>query len=145
MKKIIIYIFLVFSFFSSSVFAAETTPTSSSDKSTSVIVTEKIPGAGCVPYKWGNDINTRQYKCTIKPGLGTVMEMFAWLIKYATFLAALAGVLMVAVAGIRMSYSWIDSWEKTKAKEMLEKVVFWLILLFLIGFILNTVAPWIYQ
>lgn len=117
---------------------------------TTVVVTENIPWAKCVPYKdkdWNNldKITNRKFTCTVEPWFWSVMQMFAGLVKYATFLAALVGVLMIAVAWIRLSISWIESWEKTKAKEMITKVIYSLILLFLIWFILNSVAPWIYN
>ncbi|EKD66166.1 MAG: hypothetical protein ACD_49C00060G0008 [uncultured bacterium (gcode 4)] len=116
---------------------------------TTVVVTENIPWAECVPYKgkdWEalTDITNRKFKCIVEPGFWSVMQMFAGLVKYATFLAALVGVLMIAVAWVRLSISGIESGEKAKAKEMITKVIFSLILLFLIWFILNSVAPWIY-
>lgn len=111
---------------------------------TTVVVSEKIPWADCT---WDDNqpIESRKFKCTVKPWFGSVMQMFAGLVKYTTFLAALVGVLMIAVAGIRLSISGIESGEKAKAKEMIEKVIFSLILLFLIWFILNSVAPWVYN
>jgi len=111
---------------------------------TTVVVTEKIPWAEC-SWDENQPIESRKFTCKVQPGFGSVMQLFAGLVKYATFLAALVGVLMIAVAWVRLSISGIESGEKAKAKEMITKVIFSLILLFLIWFILNSVAPWIYN
>ncbi|MDD2487808.1 MAG: hypothetical protein PHS92_05590 [Candidatus Gracilibacteria bacterium] len=117
---------------------------SDTPKPMTVIVTEKIPGTDCTPVGSGNTPETRKYKCTIKPGFQTAMELIGGLIKYATFISALIGVLMLTASGIHLSMSGIDSGAKAKAKEQFTKIIGGLVLLFLIGFVLNTVAPWIY-
>ena len=68
---------------------------------TTVVVTEDIPWAKCVPYKDKNwealtDITNRKFKCPVEPWFGSVMQIFAGLVKYATFLAALVGVSRLA-------------------------------------------------
>lgn len=72
------------------------------------------------------------------------MLMLGGLIKYATFIVALLGVLMLVYSGIEMSMAGVGG-KKDDAKKRIEKVILGLVLLFLVGFILNTVAPWIYQ
>lgn len=67
------------------------------------------------------------------------------LIKYATFITALLGVLMIVFSGIQWSLSADDEGSRTKAKGRISKLIMGLVLLFLIGFILNTVAPWVYR
>ena len=53
-------------------------------------------------------ITTRKYKCTIASGFGSVMLILRGLIKYATFITALIGVLMLVVSGIQYSISGAD-------------------------------------
>ena len=87
----------------------------------------------------------RKYECTIQPGFGSVMLIFKGLIKYATFITALVGVLMLVVSGIQYSISGAEKSAAEDAKKRIEKVIAGLVLLFLIGFILNSVAPWVYR
>jgi hypothetical protein len=113
---------------------------------TEVIVTEKIPGLDC-PCVAGVDctkLETKKYKCTIQPGFESVQMLLAGFIKYATFIVALLWVLALVYSGIEMSMSGLWG-KKDEAKKRIEKIIMWLVLLFLVGFILNTVAPWIYQ
>jgi hypothetical protein len=87
----------------------------------------------------------RKYECTIESGFGSVMLIFKGLIKYVTFITALVGVLMLVVSGIQYSISGADKDAAGHAKTRIQKVIAGLILLFLIGFILNSVAPWVYR
>ena len=52
-----------------------------------------------------DDPSTRKYKCAIEPGFGSVLLLLSGLIKYATFIVALLGVLMLVYSGIEMSIS----------------------------------------
>ena len=70
-------------------------------------------------------------------------SMAGALIKYATYITALIGVLMMVVTGIAYMFGE-GEWKKTM-KEHTMNIVMGLILLFTIGFILNTFAPWIYS
>lgn len=112
---------------------------------TEVMVTEEIPGMNCTKEGTGIGPESKKYKCTIQPGFGSVMAILSGLIKYATFITALVGVLMLVVSGIMYSMSGANSKAKTDATEHLQKVILGLVLLFLVGFVLNTVAPWIYR
>lgn len=147
MKRIIILSFLVFSSFvtSGSVFAADTPSSWSDGWGTTVIVTEEIPGMGCDPIGNGTGPEWKKYKCTIQPGFGSVMLILKGLIKYATFITALIGVLMLVVSWVQYSISGASGEAKKHATERIEKVLMGIVLLFLIGFILNSVAPWIYR
>lgn len=111
---------------------------------TEVIVTEDIPGMGCIS-EGGATPETRKYRCTIQPGFQSVMLVLRSLLKYFTYLVALAGVLMIIVSGIQYSLAGADKESAGKAKHRVQQVVTGLIFLFLIGFILNTVAPWVYR
>ena len=119
---------------------------SSTDQSwpTTVTVTEKIPGMNCVWTDVG-DISKQKYKCTIESGFGSVMLILKGLIKYATFITALVGALMLVYAGIEYSMSGASWGDIKNAKGRITKILAGLSLLFLIGFVLNSVAPWIYR
>lgn len=110
-----------------------------------VIVSEKVPGADCVAVEGsGNGVTTKRYRCTVQGGFGTVQKMLGGLIKYATFLTALLGILMVVFSGLQYATSAGDTKQQTAAVSRITKLVGGLILLMLMAFILNTVAPWIY-
>ena len=143
MKKLIL---LVVSFILliqvGSVFAATETSKSKEWWWTTVIVTENIPWMGCTPVEWkdSKDINSKQFKCPTKPWFGSVMDLLAWLIKYVTLIAILVSILMLVVSGIRMSIEW----KKDDAKKLFERVILSIVVLFMMWFILNTIAPWVF-
>ena len=122
-------------------------PAPSSWWPTTVTVTEKIPGMKCVsdPKSDEKDVTKKKYKCTIEPGFGSVMLILKGLIKYATFITALIGILMLVYSGMEYSMSGASGWDSKHAKERIIKVLSGIVLLFLVGFILNSVAPWIYR
>ncbi len=69
-------------------------------------VTESVPGANCAPKEGaGGDVTKRKYECTVQGGFGTVQQMLGGLIKYATFITALLGVLMVVFSGLQYATS----------------------------------------
>lgn len=106
---------------------------------TKVVVTEKIPWMTC---EWADNqpLETRKFTCTIKSWFGSVMDLLSWLIKYVTLIAILVSVLMLVVSGIRMSIEW----KKDDAKKLFTRVIQALIVLFMMWFILNTIAPWVF-
>lgn len=107
-------------------------------------VTEKIPGANCTDAGRGSTQTTRLYKCTVGKGFDTVVGVLGSLIKYATYLTGLIGVLMIVLSGIQYSLSGGGE-DAKKAKGRIMQLVTGLVLLFLTGLILNTVAPWVYN
>ncbi|MDD2566077.1 MAG: hypothetical protein PHZ26_05115 [Candidatus Gracilibacteria bacterium] len=133
-KLVILFVSFVLLIQGSFVFAAESTT-----GGTKVVVTEKIPGMTCSGAD-NQPLETRKYECTIKPGFGSVMDLLSWLIKYITLIAILVSVLMLVVSGIRMSIEG----KKDDAKKLFTRVIISLIVLFMMGFILNTIAPWIF-
>lgn len=70
--------------------------------------------------------------------------MLGSLIKYATYLTGLIGVLMIVLSGIQYSLSGGGE-DAKKAKGRIIQLITGLVLLFLTGLILNTVAPWVYR
>jgi|GEM_PF-5016071 len=109
------------------------------------MVTEEIPGMYCTKEGTGTGPEKKKYKCTVAPGFGSVMLILSGLIKYATFITALVGVLMLVVSGIQYSLAGAEKSAAEDAKKRIQKTILGLVLLFLVGFILNTVAPWIYR
>lgn len=124
--------------------AADTPSSTNEGWTTTVTVTEKIPGMDCVWTDVG-DITKQKYKCTVQAGFGSVMLIFKGLIKYATFITALVGALMLVYSGIEYSMSGASWGDVKAAKGRITKILAGLTLLFLIGFVLNSVAPWIYR
>ena len=110
-----------------------------------VTVTEKIPGANCVPEGSGSGVTNRKFKCTVEGGFATVQNMLGGLIKYATFITALVGVLMVVFSGLQYATSAGSTEAQKSAVGRIQNLILGLVLLFLVGFILNTIAPWIYR
>ena len=112
-----------------------------------VNVTEKIPGANCVPAEdvWPVQENyVWTYNCTVEPWFGTVTAMMWAMVKYFTFIAWLLWVLFIVFNGIMYSMGWIEQSLKDNAKKKIVQTLIWLTLLLLSWVILNLVAPWIY-
>lgn len=70
--------------------------------------------------------------------------MISGFVKYVTFLAVLGTVLMLVISGIQYSLAGVTD-GKADAKEKIAKTLKAFAVLFLVGFILNTVAPWVYR
>ncbi|QFR39720.1 hypothetical protein A9Q91_05925 [Candidatus Gracilibacteria bacterium 28_42_T64] len=138
MKKIFIQILLILSMFSFGVLS------SYAEEGIQVTVTERIPGAGCDKGTTDDNGNIL-YKCTVKPGFGSVVEMMGNMIKYFTFIAGLAGVLFIVINGIMYSMGGADPSMKDEAKKRITGTLVGLVVLFMSGVILNIIAPWIYK
>jgi len=67
------------------------------------------------------------------------------IIKYFTYIAALACVLFIVINGILYSMSGMDAGLKDGAKKRIIQTLLGLVVLMLAGVILNAVAPWIYK
>lgn len=139
--KILIASLLILISFNSFSFAAET----DSLKTTTVKVTEKIPWMTCTPVKIegksNDDINTRTYECTVKSGFQSFMDILQWLVKYFLFIAVLVVVLMLALSWIKMSIAGKNEAAKKQFTHLIEAIL----LIFLMWFILNSIAPWVYK
>lgn len=144
MKKIICNIVLALSIITVWIFSIQITHANQSwekkENENVVIVTEKVPGGNCVfmEERW-------LYRCTIKSGFTSIMQVMGQLLKYFTFLAGLFAVLGLVVGWIMYSMWWADENLKTKSKEFIIKSLLWLILLLISWLILYAVAPWVYK
>lgn len=155
MRKLLITSFLITSCLISSLYAAGDV--------VKVIVTEKIPGADCTcvadgasmhesdgtqTWLWEaacGDLNTRKYECSVKKWLWSFQEMIATVVRWFVNIVTLLGVLAIVGAGIMMMFG-SDSEEYTKkAKWWAKNIVIGLVLLFTFRYILQLLAPWIYQ
>ena len=156
MKNILIKLLLVLSLLSFSWFSYVWNTYAEWDWIT-VIVTEKIPGAGCNSLKsdWKTEWKltdteikewkTQMYECIVKKGFWSVAEMMWKIIKYFTYIASLWAVLFIVINGIMYSMWWADPSLKDDAKKRIMWTLWWLVLLFLSWAVLNLVAPWIYK
>jgi hypothetical protein len=120
-------------------------PTMAAAAEVTVIVTESIPGAKCKPEWNGTSVTTRKFKCTVEGGFATVQNMLGGLIKYATFITAILGVLMVVFSGLQYATSAGNTEAQKSAVGRIQNLIMGLVLLFMVGFILNTIAPWVYR
>ncbi len=103
-----------------------------------VEVTERVPWANC-SWSQGN------YTCNVPSWFSAVTWIFAEMIKYLTFIALLGSVLFIVINGIMYSMAWMDDGLKASAKERIKKTLIGLMLLLMSGWILNTLAPWVYR
>ncbi len=145
-KTLIIKILILLSLisFSGINFIWNTYATDEESKWIKVTVTEKIPWANC-EEKWkAEDGETQMYECTVKKWFWSVIEMLWKIIKYFTYIAALAWVLFIVVNGIMYSMWWADDSFKTESKKRIIATLIWLAVLMLSWVILNAIAPWIY-
>ena len=139
MKNIIkFFLIITITLFSFQWVFAEGEATNSDTKT--ITVTEKLPWMEC-----GDKLPNDTYICDVKPGFQSVSLLLTGMIKYFTYIAGIAWVLFIVVNGIMYSMGGIDDGMKDEAKKRVQKTIIWLVLLFLSGFILNLVAPWIYK
>lgn len=131
---------------------AVTTTCDASGKSTGsgvcVAASEKLPGVTCVE-KSPKVAGAPVYYCPVEPGFGGFFAALRGLLKYGIVIGLLFGVLMIVVSGIRIATSEAAEGlgigdQRTDAKMMLVKVISGIVALALVGFILNTVAPWVF-
>ena len=105
-----------------------------------VKVTERVPWANC----WGSDWDG-VITCNIPTWFWAIQNVFWEMIKYFTFIALLWAVLFIVINGIMYSMAGINDSLKSTAKDRIVKTLIWLVLLLLSGWILNTLAPWVYS
>lgn len=155
MKTILVKILVAFSIISLywinyiwNTYAVEPAPSTwtTTGSGISVTVTEKIPGANCTELKEDSKDPTKitWYECRVEKGFGSVTKMLWKIIKYFTYIAALAWVLYIVINGILYSMWWADDSFKTESKKRIITTLVWLIILMLSWVILNAIAPWIY-
>ncbi len=102
-----------------------------------ITVTEPIPWLDC---SWWWNWYKKTYKCTVDKSFWSVLKMLEWIVKYITFIIILIAILMLIISWIRISIEW----NKDDAKKQFKRVIWWIVLLFLVWFILNSIAPWFY-
>ena len=108
-----------------------------------ILVTEKVPWAGCVLEKSWKD--KWLYKCNVERWFWEIMYIMWKMIKYFAFLSGLLSVLTIVIWGIAYSMWWVNEAMKTKSKDFIVKSLMWLIILLLSWTILYAIAPWVYN
>ncbi len=108
-------------------------------------VTEKIPWGKCTPKGTPKEWQPQMYECNIAKWFWAVTVMLGNMIKYFTYIAALAWVLYIIINGILYSMWWAEQSFKDESKKRIKATLTWLVLLFLSWIILNLIAPWIYK
>jgi len=108
-----------------------------------VEVTEPVPWAWCSSSleAWKEWI----YSCNVPRWFTGVMNMAGEMIRYFTYITALACVLFIVINGVLYSMAGINDSLKTGAKERITKTLIGLVILMLSWVILNALAPWIYK
>lgn len=140
MKKILLIIMLFIWFFSF-VSAEENTKDQTKDSNfIEIKVSTKIPWVSCEPIE-----NKSYYKCKVEKWTHWVIKMIWAVIKWFTFLTSIVAVLVIVIAWIMYSMWWADEELKNQAKTWITRIIFWLIILFSSGYILQLIAPWVYK
>lgn len=145
--KLFLKIFLIISLIFANIFVYADGENTENEKIT-YKATEKLPWMKCwepeILNEWLSS-ETKVYDCEVKPGMESLMWIISWAIKYFTYIALVSAVLFIVINGIMYSMSWIDSGMKDEAKKRITKTLWWIVLLFLSGYILNLLFPWIYK
>ena len=143
MKKVILlFLSLIFIIFSNFVIANPTIGVSSSSNSSSSNSSSSsvVSSDDCVklntdiPWIWKNKI------CE-KDATSSFGKLMWWLMKLLiNFVVAIAFIALIA-SWVMMMLSWVNQSTAWKWKELLKKVVIWIVLLGLSGLILHTINP----
>ena len=114
------------------------------------ITTEEVPWADCRCIDTtGNNctkVETRKYECSTGKGLTGFQEVIAKIIRFTINIVLLLWVLAVVWLGIAWSFAGGDDVKmKSTIKTWGINIVVWLLILFLFGYILRFLAPWVYM
>lgn len=111
------------------------------------ITSEKVPGATCTCQEGADctKVETRKYVCTSLKGLTGFQQVFAQIIRYVINIVLLLGVLAVAGLGVAWSFAGGDDIKmKSTLKKWAINIIIGLVILFMFGYILRFLAPWVY-
>ncbi len=84
------------------------------------------------------------YDCYQEKWFWSLKSVISVFITFLTYLVLIVWVLFLVINWIMLSMSWFGSWMKEKIKTNIVKAILWLLVLFLWGFLLNQIAPWVY-
>lgn len=130
---------------------------SSPEWPTTVVVTEKIPGAtcDCIAQTTGNNLSasvtscsdpkTRKYSCTVGKWLSGFQDIFREITKWVVYITMLLWVMAIAGAGILWAWGSESEEYTKKAKGWVVNILIGLVILFTFRYILWFIAPWIFQ
>lgn len=112
------------------------------------LTSEKVPGATCEcadTVNKCNSVETRKYTCISGKGLSGFQQVFAQIIRYVINIVLLLGVLAVAGLGVAWSFAGGDDIKmKSTLKKWAINIIIGLVILFMFGYILRFLAPWVY-
>lgn len=86
-----------------------------------------------------------KYECKVPKKSDSLIKTFWWIIKYFAFLTGIFWVLFIVINWIMYSMGWLDQELKETAKKRIIQTIFWLVILFSSGYILQTLAPWFFK
>ncbi len=84
------------------------------------------------------------YDCYQEKGFWSLKTIIWTFIRYLTYLVWIVWVLYIVINWIMLSMSWANSNIKTNVTKGIVQAILWIILLFLWGFLLTLIAPWIF-
>jgi len=142
MKKILLFLFIIISFWNIITVNAEE---KNHSWTIAITVTEDIPWAGCEFNTWSDNWWLWTYTCHVEKWFKWVTSTLWNIIKWFTYLTWLAAVLFIIWNSIFYMRAGLDDWLKGKAKERIQATLMWIVLLLLTWVILNAIAPWIYK
>ena len=85
------------------------------------------------------------YDCYQEKWFGSLRTIIWEFIKFLTYLVWIIWVLYLVINWIMLSMSWLNSGMKENVKKGIIQAIVGIILLFLWGFILTEIAPWIFK
>lgn len=110
-------------------------------KCVKVITNSEMPWVYCVPEEGKKN----RYTCYVPKDSTALIWTFWWIIKYFAFLTGIFWVLFIVINWIMYSMGWLDQELKETAKKRIIQTIFWLVILFSSGYILQTLAPWFFK
>ena len=146
-KKILLIITLLIWIIFTNISNAENSGTGteySPPANVTVTVWTDVPWANC-SMKKDDKTGGIVYVCSVPKSSKWIVAMLWSIIRYATFITWIAGVLFIVINGILYSMWGMDEDLKVKSKERIIKTLTWLIILFSAWYILQLVAPWVYK
>jgi len=95
--------------------------------------------------KWGIELNTNVpwvWKCIKQDDASSSFGSLMWsMMKILINMTVAISFIALIAAGVMMSLSWVNQSAAWKWKELLKKVILWIVLLWLSWLILHTINP----
>ena len=107
----------------------------------------------CTTIDWKTNYNSiwdyncpasMSYDCYQEKWFGSLKTIIWTFIKFLTYLVWVVWVLYLVINWIMLSMSWLNSGMKENVKKGIVQAILGIIVLFLWGFILRQIAPWVF-